>query len=350
MGMLAAIVLVAAVPSYSQAEKSSAARTGAPAEDREIVVVLDPGHGGDSLGGQVPGINEKDITLITAYAMKEELEKYDGITVYMTRYDDTALSLAERARIAERLQADFLFSIHYNKSAYNHLYGAEVWIPSLGEGYRKGYACADQILNELCDGYGIYRRGIKTKVNQKGTDYYGIIRESAALGIPAVIIEHCHMDHAEDLPYYNSAEKLMQLGRLNAVGAAKYFGLKSKETGEDYSALQKTDLEAPIFPVMQDVTPPEMSEILSAERDGDKICMVLSGSDAQSPLLYYSYSLDGGSTWSSLQKWQSVEDRYAVAIPLRGNGLDGSAQDKIDLMVRIYNQYDLFTVSKSVSL
>ena len=45
-----------------------------------VVICIDPGHGGTggrNLGAQYNGISEKQVTLITANAMKTELEKYD---------------------------------------------------------------------------------------------------------------------------------------------------------------------------------------------------------------------------------------------------------------------------------
>ena len=335
MGLLTAMVIAVAIPSYSQAAPVSMEN-----QKENIVVVLDPGHGGKAAGGQIPGLDEKNMNFITACSMKEELEKYEGITVYMTRYDDTNLSLAQRAQVAANLQADFLFSIHYNKSAAGNLYGAEVWIPSLGEGYSKGYACGDMILNELCDNYGIYRRGIKTKLNDKGTDYYGVIRNAAALGVPSMIIEHCHMDHIEDVPFYNSIEKLQQLGRLDATGVAKYLGLKSQLLGVDYSTVQTAKIAVPILPVIQDMTPPETSVIVSAKAENGQIKAVLQGKDSQSPILYYDYSLDGGITWSSLRKWESAGQENTVTIPGKSKSLT----------IRVYNQYDLATQSATVSV
>ncbi len=333
MGLLTAVMIAVAVPSYSKAAPIEA-------EKNNMILVLDPGHGGTAQGGQIPGVDEKDINLITALSMKEELEKYEGISVYMTRYTDTALSLAERAQIAADLQADFLFSLHYNKSEYSHLYGAEVWIPSQGENYCRAYACGDMVLNELCDGYGLYRRGIKTKLNEKGTDYYGIIRNAAALGIPAMIIEHCHMDHPEDVPYFNSIEKLRELGRLSATGVAKYFGLRSELLGVDYSQIQTTSIAVPTLPVMQDVTPPETAEIATACRENGRIRAVLKGRDGQSPILYYDYSLDGGKTWSALQKWEDAGWEKTVWVSGEGSSLT----------VRLYNQYDLATQSRAVQI
>ena len=39
----------------------------------DIIIVIDPGHGGNNLGAQVDGIVEKDINLKVAMAMYEHL-------------------------------------------------------------------------------------------------------------------------------------------------------------------------------------------------------------------------------------------------------------------------------------
>lgn len=352
-GLLAAVMFASAVPLYTNAEETAGKNTAATikavteadtaadtgeAVQKNIVVVIDPGHGGSNTGGQIPGLDEKNATLITAMAMKEELEKYKGITVYLTRYGDDELSLSQRPQLAADVGADFFFSLHYNKAVPNRLYGAEVWIPSLGENYSKGYACGDLILNELCDGYGLYRRGIKTKLNKTGTDYYGVIKNATALGIPSMIIEHCHIDNEVDIPYFNSIEKLQLLGRLDATGVAKYFRLQSDVLGVDYSNVQQTVVAAPVIPIGQDETPPQVAAVVAASQADGQINAVLQGVDAQSGIFYYDYSLDRGITWSALQKWDSVSPSYAVTIP--GNS--------DTLTVRIYNQYDLSTQSATV--
>lgn len=332
-GMMAASVLAGLFPLCASAAPEDTAG------EKNIVIVIDPGHGGSNIGGQIPGIDEKNATLVTALAMKEELEKYEGVTVYMTRTGDTDLSLEERVNVAGILGADFLFSLHFNKAVPNRLYGAEVWIPSLGENYAKSYACGDMVLNELCDTYGLYRRGIKTKVSAvNGQDYYGVIKYAGGLGIPSMIIEHCHIDNEADIPFFNSPEKLVQLGRMDATGVAKYFGLKSSLLGVDYSGIPKTAVAPAMVPVIQDMTPPETAAISSVSKNNGQIRAVLQGMDSQSGILYYDYSLDGGLTWSSLQKWNSVEPENTVTIPGVGDSLT----------VRIYNQYDLATQSAVV--
>ncbi|MDE6063579.1 MAG: N-acetylmuramoyl-L-alanine amidase, partial [Lachnospiraceae bacterium] len=52
--------------------------------DGELVIVIDPGHGGKNLGADYNGFLEKEMNMTVANAMYEELTKYEGITVYMT--------------------------------------------------------------------------------------------------------------------------------------------------------------------------------------------------------------------------------------------------------------------------
>ena len=53
------------------------------------IIYIDPGHGGDAMGGNYEDRIERDIDLITAMAMKERLEMYDGVDVYITRDNNT---------------------------------------------------------------------------------------------------------------------------------------------------------------------------------------------------------------------------------------------------------------------
>ena len=146
--------------------------------EEQLVVVIDPGHGGEEEGGMYDSFIEKDMTLITAKVMKEELEKYEDVIVYLTREDDRKLSLEERVAFAKEVQADFLFCLHYNLSQdHNTLFGAECWVSAFGRHYSEGYAFADIEIGALED-LGLYSRGVKTRLGKKGTDYYGIIRHA----------------------------------------------------------------------------------------------------------------------------------------------------------------------------
>ena len=200
----------------------------AASTSKNVVIVIDPGHGGTgerNLGAQYNGFSEKEMTMQVATAMKEELEKYDNVTVYLTRTTDTFISLEDRAATAQRLKADFMYSIHFNASLEHNFYGSEIWTSAFGSFYKKG-AEFGQIMSDELGNLGLYQRGVKTKIGKTGKDYYGIIRQSVARDIPCVIIEHAYLDHGYDLPFLNTAGFLKTLGVTDATAVAICDALK----------------------------------------------------------------------------------------------------------------------------
>jgi len=80
----------------------------------KIKILLDPGHGGKELGAKGPtGYPEKDINLLIAKLVEQELTKL-GATVYLTREEDTDVSLQERVTMINQTKPDLAISIHYN--------------------------------------------------------------------------------------------------------------------------------------------------------------------------------------------------------------------------------------------
>ena len=360
VSLLAVILIsVQSVPVYAQ-EKGADNVDGQESDDgvvgepqsklpaikrKEIVVVIDPGHGGENLGGQYEDYTEKEMTLITANAMKDELNKYEGITVYMTRTGDRDLSLDERCAFAESVNADFLFCLHYNLSEYHTLFGAECWVSAFGENYSKGYSFASveiEMLQEL----GLYSRGIKTRLNDRGTDYYGILRHSVERNVPCVLIEHCHLDQENDKPFYDHNEKLKDFGRLDATAVARYFNLKSEELGVDFSDYENVSVPVPSNVVAPDRTEPDicMIEVLDQNMENGEVTIELSAADYDSGMLYYTYSYDNGEHFSELQRWPDKSvDTFTFTIQVPPHIVP-------QILVNGYNGYDLYTTSDMISL
>ena len=73
----------------------------------ETVIVLDAGHGGNDNGtqGTLNGTTyyEKNLNLKVTRYLWDALGEYGGVKVYMTRYDDTKLSILSRAKAAADL-------------------------------------------------------------------------------------------------------------------------------------------------------------------------------------------------------------------------------------------------------
>lgn len=314
--------------------------------DREIIIVLDPGHGGENEGTTENGFCEKEMTLITAMAAQEYLSSYEGVTVYLTRTDDTELTLAERAEFAASVHADFLFSLHFNASECHELFGAEIWVPLEAPynvyGYQFGYTQLTK-MREL----GLYIRGIKTKRGDKG-DYYGILRESVARNIPAVLIEHCHVDEARDSVYCDTEEKLRILGRADGEAIAEFLGLKDmEEIPECYSY----SVDRAVASTLSDASAPDVCLIEAKEAAYDEgwLTLQVEAYDDESPLMSYAYSLDGGETFSERYPWPGSDMLAGV--------YDGSAEIILDIpdgvtprvVLRAYNQFELYSDSNMLS-
>lgn len=334
--------------------------TLASEEDSEdqLVVCIDPGHGGDNQGALWNDYVEKDITMITAEAMRDELLKYEGIKVVMTREEDIDLSLEDRVRIASEAGADFFFCIHYNMSAGHDMYGAECWISAFGENYARGMDFARIEMEELLS-LGLYDRGVKTRLNSKGTNYYGVLRVADIEGLPGVIIEHCHLDNIEDEPFYDHDEKLKIFGRVDATAVAKYYGLRSEKLNTDYSGYSYEPTPVPTSVVKPDSTPPELVEasfgdiLLNDETGEYEIEVSLMSHDPDSTPLYYSYSTDGGAHFTGRYRWMNdfgdnagvkvTDERISIRIPAP------ASKDEY-VVFRAYNLFNLETDSVSYFL
>ena len=275
------------------------------AASKNVVVVIDPGHGGEgdrNLGAQYNGLSEKALTLQVANALKAELEKYDGVTVYTTRTTDTAISLEDRAAYAKSVGADFVFSIHFNASSDHAFYGSEVWTSTFGNYYVAG-ANFGNILQSEWSGLGLYQKGVKTRVGSSGKDYYGIIRACVARNMPCVIMEHAYLDHGVDVSKIKTADFIGKLAAADATAIAKYFKLKSSTTGALY----------------QDETGPEKCEIkvLAYDLASGNVLVEMTTKDSQSPVIYFTYSYDGGKTFNTLQMWDrsKATQSFNVKVP-----------------------------------
>lgn len=316
---------------------------------KPLVLVIDPGHGGENLGAQYEGYTEKDMTLVVAESMKTELEKYEGVTVYLTHDQDQDMSIKDRAVFAAEKNADFLFCLHFNSSVEHNLFGAEVWVPAGGEFYAKGRSFGLIQMEELT-AMGLYSRGIKTRLNDRDENYYGILRYCTQEGVPSALIEHCHLDHDKDKPFYQQGEEqLRELGRLDATAAAKYFGLKSELLGVDYSDYPVPETQIPSGLVRPDKTEPELCyiEVTNLNQETGEATVRMEAEDGDSYILYSRYSLDNGNTFSLPEAWPRPEawnqsaksNSFTISLPF---------DERITLCAQASNGFDVWAQSNSV--
>ncbi|MGE6629112.1 SH3 domain-containing protein [Bacillus sp. NPDC077027] len=94
-----------------QQDRSSSAGTGSL---QGKTIVLDPGHGGKDSGTiGADGAFEKSVTIKTANLLAGKL-RASGANVYLTRSDDTFISLQSRVATSHYRNADAFISIHYD--------------------------------------------------------------------------------------------------------------------------------------------------------------------------------------------------------------------------------------------
>ncbi len=209
-----------------------------------IVVVLDPGHGGNDGGASAThnGVTyvESVLNLKIAQYCKAELEQYKGVTVYMTRSSDVYVGLPDRVEYAASVGADVFVSIHNNSATNSTANGAYVYYPNSNYDAAigaEGEKLANQIANELAAlgivNHGAVIRSTKVDTYPDGSkeDFYAVIRRSKLAGFPGLIVEHAFISNASDAKnYLGSDAALKKLGVADATGIAKYFGLSKTTT------------------------------------------------------------------------------------------------------------------------
>lgn len=100
----------------------------ATSAEAKPLVVIDAGHGGSNTGATgAAGILEKQLTLILARAVRDDLVER-GYDVVLTRERDATLTLRQRVAAANRRGADLFVSIHANASPGRVQRGYETFV------------------------------------------------------------------------------------------------------------------------------------------------------------------------------------------------------------------------------
>ncbi len=104
----------------------------APADsDRDVVIAVDAGHGGQDPGATGPGgTREKDVVLAIARGLAARINAEPGMRAVLTRNHDEFLVLRDRIRRARMAKADMFVSIHADSIANRDVSGASVYVLS----------------------------------------------------------------------------------------------------------------------------------------------------------------------------------------------------------------------------
>ena len=205
-----------------------------------FVIVLDPGHGGGDPGAVAGGLREDQVNFKIAQFAKEELEQYEGVKVYITRYNNCP-SIYDRVEIAKEYKADLLVSLHINSGSGGNSTGAAIWVTqdkTQIEYYQKAEDLANKMLTQLSY-LGIKNNGVQTRSGQPNEwydsgvvqDYYGIIRYAQRVKMRSILVEHCFIDNSSDRNFINNDDKIRKIAKADVQGIVEAYQLKKKGTG-----------------------------------------------------------------------------------------------------------------------
>lgn len=212
-------------------------------QKKGILIALDPGHQGwnvdmsapeanapgsdvmkaratSGTSGRFSGIPEYQLNLDISLLVRDRLIE-QGYDVIMTREDnETAISNAERAMLANEAGADISVRIHANGSESLSANGALVLVasaqnPYVGSLYDSSYRLGELVLNAYCDATGMQNLGIQTNDTMTGINWSQI---------PVIILEMGFMTNEQDDLNMADADYRMRMadGIVNGINA--YYG------------------------------------------------------------------------------------------------------------------------------
>ena len=222
----------------------------------DVIVALDPGHGGNDPGAMGGNLKESDLNWKIASRVKEILDETPGITGVLTKSQYESLGGDSDRKIrAERAvanNADLLVSFHINSNdSSNSMSGAEVYITGYtaeDRFYKNSNILGLDILSNLRS-VGVQSHSPKPIV-KKGADwdrypdgsvadYYGIISWPVHMGIPGMIIEHAFINNPYDRANYLNDAMLNKMAEADAQAIIKNKELFRREYVGDIN----TDLQ-----------------------------------------------------------------------------------------------------------
>lgn len=182
-------------------------------EEKEVTnkprVFIGVGHGGSDPGA-VGYVREEDVNLTMALACKDELVA-NGVEVLMSRTKDENDPVAEEVNECNAFNPDLAADVHNNAGGGD---GFEAIVSIVGG---LGTTLAKNIEAEVKK-LGQNSRGIKTRKNSNGKDYYAFNRSTKC---PAVILEGAFVDNATDVKAIDTVAEQKEFGRAYARGILK---------------------------------------------------------------------------------------------------------------------------------
>ena len=201
-------------------------------------VVLDAGHGGDEPGAIGPNkLTEKASNFEVTRHARSALEAA-GVAVVLTRTADYRMTLGARTRIATALEPRAFVSIHHNgdPDGPRDTPGSETYYQVRSPDSKR---LAGLLYEEIFKAMSQYRvawvgdtdAGAKYRLNTRGGDYYGILRQ--ATGVPTSLVELAFITNGPEAELLARPDVQQVEGRAVAAGILRY--LNTADPGSGYT-------------------------------------------------------------------------------------------------------------------
>ena len=213
-------------------------------DKKKLLVVIDPGHTGNTYNaGAVKGYYESKAVYDLSLYEKAALEKR-GIDVILTRDRNQNPGLYERGQMAVkkgRGYANVVFESNHSNAFNGKAYGVTIIRSAhLPSSEKLADRMIDAIVKVMKPSTGItYNRGVTTKTQSNGADWYGVIRgavsgattQGKAQNGPVrydYIVEHGFHDNQKECRFLSKQENLKAIAEAKAAVIADYFGISDK--------------------------------------------------------------------------------------------------------------------------
>ena len=213
-------------------------------DKRKLLVVIDPGHTGNTYNaGAVKGYYESKAVYDLSLYEKAALEKR-GIDVIPTRERNQDPGLYERGLMAVKKglgYANVVFESNHSNAFNGKACGVTIIRSAhLPSSEKLADRMIDAIVKVMKPSTGItYNRGVTTKTQSNGADWYGVIRgavsgattQGQAKNGPVrydYIVEHGFHDNLTECRFLSKQENLKAIAEAKAAVIADYFGISDK--------------------------------------------------------------------------------------------------------------------------
>ncbi len=190
--------------------------------DSAPLVIVDAGHGGQDGGAVAGGLIEKNLSLILARQLRDQLQEL-GLRVKMTRDQDVFIELGERSQIAKEAKATLFVSLHLNTSEAASVQGIETYYAEQkslsarqGQSGNSGRNVSEWLARgvqlQACLGSKAENRGIKAK-------NYAVVTHTPC---PAVLVECGFLTNVDEVKKLKSPDYQTSLTKGIAKGVVEF--------------------------------------------------------------------------------------------------------------------------------